>query len=86
MNDNGCQRTSTDRRLNGYTISSPCEPNGSGELKIVHHFVHNLVIFVSCFFLLFAVGFSKCILEEIHTAKTYKNGMQVLVPYQIKRT
>ena len=21
------------RRLNGYTISSPCEPNGSGELK-----------------------------------------------------
>ena len=22
------------RRLDGYTISSPCEPNGSGELKI----------------------------------------------------
>ena len=22
------------RRLVGYTISSPCEPNGSGELKI----------------------------------------------------
>ena len=21
------------RRLDGYTISSPCEPNGSGELK-----------------------------------------------------
>ena len=27
-------RTKTDgRRLDGYTISSPCEPNGSGELK-----------------------------------------------------
>ena len=24
------------RRLNGYTISSPCEPNGSGELKNRH--------------------------------------------------
>ena len=23
------------RRLDGYTISSPCEPNGSGELKII---------------------------------------------------
>ena len=22
------------RRLDGYTISSPCEPNGSGELKM----------------------------------------------------
>ena len=28
-NDNG-------HRLDGYTISSPCEPNGSGELKIVY--------------------------------------------------
>ena len=29
------RRTSTDgRRLDGYTISSPCEPLGSGELKI----------------------------------------------------
>ena len=27
-------RTDDDgRRLDGYTISSPCEPNGSGELK-----------------------------------------------------
>ena len=23
------------RRLDGYTISSPCEPNGSGKLKMV---------------------------------------------------
>ena len=28
------RRTTDDgRRLDGYTISSPCEPNGSGELK-----------------------------------------------------
>ena len=28
-------RRSTDgRRLDGYPISSPCEPNGSGELKM----------------------------------------------------
>ena len=27
-------RTTDGRRLDGYTISSPCEPNGSGELKI----------------------------------------------------
>ena len=26
-------RTDDGRRLDGYTISSPCEPNGSGELK-----------------------------------------------------
>ena len=26
-------RTDDGRRLRGYTISSPCEPNGSGELK-----------------------------------------------------
>ena len=25
-------RTTDGRRLDGYTISSPCEPNGSGEL------------------------------------------------------
>ena len=32
--DDGRRRTPTDgRRLDGYTISSPCEPNGSGELK-----------------------------------------------------
>ena len=36
--DDGRRRTPTDdgrtdgRRLDGYTISSPCEPNGSGEL------------------------------------------------------
>ena len=29
-------RTPTDgRRLDGYTISSPCEPKASGELKII---------------------------------------------------
>ena len=27
-------------RLDGYTISSPCEPNGSGELKKEHVFDH----------------------------------------------
>ena len=26
------------RRLVGYTISSPCEPNGSGELKSVKNY------------------------------------------------
>ena len=32
--ENGGRRTKTDgRRLDGYTISSPCEPIGSGELK-----------------------------------------------------
>ena len=31
------RRTDTDgRRLNGYTISSPCEPKGSGELQTVY--------------------------------------------------
>ena len=35
--------TTTDdgRRLDGYTISSPCEPNGSGELK--SRFFHDTV-------------------------------------------
>ena len=28
------QRTDDGRWLDGYTISSPCEPNGSGELII----------------------------------------------------
>ena len=27
-------RTTDGRRLDGYPISSPCEPNGSGELKM----------------------------------------------------
>ena len=27
-------RRTDGRRLDGYTISSPCEPNGSGELKM----------------------------------------------------
>ena len=31
--ENGGQMTDG-RRLDGYTISSPCEPNGSGELKM----------------------------------------------------
>ena len=29
----GRRRRTDGRRLDGYTISSPCEPNGSGELK-----------------------------------------------------
>ena len=28
-------RTMDGSRLDGYPISSPCEPNGSGELKII---------------------------------------------------
>ena len=28
------RRTTDGRRLDGYNISSPCEPNGSGELKM----------------------------------------------------
>ena len=32
MVDDG--RRTDGRRLDGYTISSPCEPNGSGELII----------------------------------------------------
>ena len=32
--DDGRRTTDDGRRLDGYTISSPCEPNGSGELKI----------------------------------------------------
>ena len=38
------------RRLDGYTISSPCEPNGSGELKslmeIQRGFAEHLCIFL----------------------------------------
>ena len=33
--DDGRRTTDDGRRLDGYTISSPCEPNGSGELKTV---------------------------------------------------
>ena len=33
--ENGGRHTTDGRRLDGYTISSPCEPNGSGELNIV---------------------------------------------------
>ena len=32
--DDGRRRTGG-RQLDGYTISSPCEPNGSGELIII---------------------------------------------------
>ena len=32
----GRRRTTDGRRLNGYTISSPCEPKGSGELQTVY--------------------------------------------------
>ena len=38
MNDG---RRTGGRRLDGYTISPPCEPNGSGELK------NNMMLFVS---------------------------------------
>ena len=34
------------RRLNGYTISSPCEPNGSGELtRMIEHVLKTNVLF-----------------------------------------
>ena len=32
--DDGRRTTDDGRRLDGYTISSPCEPNGSGELTM----------------------------------------------------
>ena len=32
----------------GYTISSPCEPNGSGELKIVKYFQIKNCYFYGC--------------------------------------
>ena len=32
MKDDVDGRRTDGRRLDGYTISSPCEPNGSGEL------------------------------------------------------
>ena len=35
MVDDDGRRTTDGRRLDGYTISSPCEPNGSGELIII---------------------------------------------------
>ena len=34
-------RTTDGRRLDGYTISSPCEPNGSGELITVSAIICN---------------------------------------------
>ena len=38
VNDADGRRTDG-RQLDGYTISSPCEPNGSGELKSQHSLV-----------------------------------------------
>ena len=35
-------RTTDGRRLDGYTISSPCEPNGSGELKSKREIIQSL--------------------------------------------
>ena len=39
------------RRIHGYSISSPCEPNGSGELKTYgqpnEHFFVDLKLFVA---------------------------------------
>ena len=38
MFENGGRTLMTDgRRLDGYTVSSPCEPNGSGELTSMVH-------------------------------------------------
>ena len=48
VNDDGRRRRRTDgRRLDGYTISSPCDPNGSEELNIQwmpHSFSVNIKI------------------------------------------
>ena len=39
--DDGRRTTDDGRRLDGYTISSPCEPNGSGELiKVTNNVLH----------------------------------------------
>ena len=35
MVDDGRPMMDDERRLDGFTISSCCEPNGSGELKMV---------------------------------------------------
>ena len=37
-------QTSDGRRLDGYTISSPCEPNGSGELKECSNHLENVIL------------------------------------------
>ena len=41
-------RRTDGRRLNGYTISSPCEPNGSGELKIQKKDLFDLICCFTC--------------------------------------
>ena len=38
-------RTDDGRRIHGYPISSPCEPNGSGELKKAKINLSTLVLF-----------------------------------------
>ena len=42
VNDDG--RKTDGRRLDGYTISSPCEPNGSGELKILRYCILGCIL------------------------------------------
>ena len=42
------------RRLDGYPISSPCEPNGSGELKIISGQTCRLVTYIFQFTKYFA--------------------------------
>ena len=55
MNDRRTTRTTDDGRRrtpeHGYTISSPCEPNGSGDLKIHNYgpFIHCNTLFVEQF-------------------------------------
>ena len=41
-------RTTDGRRLDGYTISSPCEPNGSGELKMLEMCHYSFVLLFFC--------------------------------------
>ena len=35
-------RMTDGRRLDGYTISSPCVPNGSGELKYIKYLINDI--------------------------------------------
>ena len=45
-------RTTDGRRLDGYSISSPCEPNGSGELTIQRNLINVFIyLFIYTFFI-----------------------------------
>ena len=65
----GRRTTDDGRRIHWYTISSPCEPNGSGELKKRKIILENLafidfIIYFCCFFLLVLFLFQT---RDVHT-------------------